>query len=118
MIKFENMSAALYTGEDITIVIDLVDDEFSLMADVIVGVLINEILVVSFKKTAGTVYAVAGDVNQCSVRLTRAITKTWNPGTLAMEITKVFTDGNYPSGKHVIYKDNIVQFVNAVTKSL
>jgi hypothetical protein len=37
---------------------------------------------------------------------------------LSMEITKVFTDANYPSGKHVIYKDNIVQFVNAVTKSL
>jgi len=34
------------------------------------------------------------------------------------EITKVYTDANYPSGKHVIYKDNIVQFVNAVTKSL
>jgi len=99
------MAAALYTGEDITIVIDLVDDIFTDM-------------VVSFKKTSGTVYAVTGDANQCSVKLTRAITKTWEAGMLSMEITKVFTDSNYPSGKHVIYKDNIVQFVNAVTKSL
>jgi hypothetical protein len=112
------MAAALYTGEDITIVIDLVDDIFTDMADVIVGVLINENLMVSFKKTSGTVYAVTGDANQCSVKLTRAITKTWEAGMLSMEITKVFTDSNYPSGKHVIYKDNIVQFVNAVTKSL
>jgi len=112
------MAAALYTGEDITIVIDLVDDIFTDMADVIVGVLINDNLMVSFKKTSGTVYAVTGDVNQCSVKLTRAITKTWEAGMLSMEITKVFTDSNYPSGKHVIYKDNIVQFVNAVTKSL
>jgi len=35
------MAVALYTGEDITVVIDLVDDDFSLMADVIVGVIIN-----------------------------------------------------------------------------
>lgn len=112
------MAAALYTGEDITVVIDLVDDEFNQLADVIVGVLINDNLMVSFKKTSNTVYSVAGDVNQCAVRLTRAVTKTWEAGMLSMEITKVFTDSNYPSGKHVIYKDNIVQFVNAVTKSL
>jgi len=32
------MAVALYTGEDVTIAIDLVDDAFSLMADVIVSV--------------------------------------------------------------------------------
>jgi len=43
------MAVALYTGEDITVVIDLVDDDFSLMADVIVGVIIN---VLVFQKDA------------------------------------------------------------------
>jgi hypothetical protein len=37
---------------------------------------------------------------------------------LSMEVTKVFTDASYPSNKHVIYKDNIVQFSNALTKNL
>lgn len=112
------MSAALYTGEDVTIVIDLVDDEFTLMADIIVGVIINDQLQVTFKKTAGNVYAVDNDPNQCAIRLTRATTKTWLSGMLSMEITKVFTDADYPSGKHVIYKDNIVEFVNALTKNI
>jgi len=49
--------------------------------------------------------------------LTRAVTKEWEAGMLSMEITKVFTDGSYPLGKHVIYKDNIVQFSNALTKN-
>jgi hypothetical protein len=112
------MAVALYTGEDVTIVIDLVDDTFSLMADVIVGVIINDVLKVSFKKTTGTVIAVSGQTKQCSVLLTRAITKGWEAGMLSMEVTKVFTDASYPSNKHVIYKDNIVQFSNALTKNL
>lgn len=111
------MSAALYTGEDVTIVIDLVDDVFSSMADVIVGVIINDQLQITFKKSLNTVVAVDSDQNQCAVRLTRAVTKTWLSGMLSMEITKVFTDADYPSGKHVIYKDNIVEFVNALTKN-
>lgn len=112
------MAVALYTGEDITVVIDLVDDDFSLMADVIVGVIINNVLKVSFKKSAGTVYEVSGFAKQCSIKITRSITKDWEAGMLAMEVTKVFTDTEYPSGKHVIYKDNIVQFSNALTKNL
>jgi hypothetical protein len=112
------MAVALYTGEDVTIVIDLVDDTISLMADVIVGVIINDVLKVSFKKSAGTVIAVTGQTKQCSVLLTRAVTKNWEAGMLSMEVTKVFTDAQYPSNKHVIYKDNIVQFSNALTKNL
>jgi len=112
------MAVALYTGEDITVVIDLVDDDFSLMADVIVGVIINDLLKVSFKKSEATVTAVSGFPKRCSVKITRAVTKTWEAGMLSMEVTKVFTDANYPNNKHVIYKDNIVQFSNALTKNL
>jgi len=112
------MAVALYTGEDVTIAIDLVDDAFSLMADVIVGVIINDVLKITFKKTQNTVTAISGYPNQCAVKLTRAVTKEWEAGMLSMEITKVFTDGSYPLGKHVIYKDNIVQFSNALTKNL
>jgi len=119
------MAVALYTGEDVTIAIDLVDDAFSLMADVIVGVVINDVvgvvindvLKITFKKSQSTVTAISGFPNQCSVKLTRAVTKEWEAGMLSMEITKVFTDGSYPLGKHVIYKDNIVQFSNALTKN-
>lgn len=112
------MSAALYTGEDVTITIDLVDNTFAELGDVIVGVAINEVLKITFKKSASTVVAISGQPNKCAVKLTRAVTKNWVAGMLSMEITKVFTDGDYPSGKHVIYKDNIVEFLNAYTRNV
>lgn len=112
------MAAALYTGEDVTITIDLVDNNFADLADVVVGVAINDVLKVTFKKTSSTVYAMSGQPTKCEVRLTRAVTSTWVAGMLSMEITKVFTDSNYPSNKHVIYKDNIVEFLNALTKNV
>jgi len=112
------MATALYTGEDVTISIDLVDDNFSLLDDLIVGVVINDKLVASFKKSLGTVYSDSTDQNKCSIRLTRSITKSWESGTLGMEVTKVYDDDNYADGKHIIYKDNIVSFQNAVTKNL
>lgn len=112
------MSAALYTGEDVTITIDLVDNNFADLADVIVGVITNDKLQVVFKKSESTVYEISGYPKQCAVRLTRAITKTWEAGMLSMEITKKFNDSNYPSGKHVVYKDNIVEFLNTLTKGV
>jgi len=110
--------AALYTGEDVTISIDLVDNNFADLADVIVGIIINDKLKISFKKSLSTVYADTGNVKKCYVKLTRAATSTWDSGMLSMEITKKFTDANYSNGKHVIYKDNIVSFENALTKNL
>ena len=112
------MAAALYTGEDVTISIDLVDVNFADLSDVVVGVIINDKLKVTFKKSASSVYADLTDVKKCNVKLTRVITKTWESGMLNMEITKVYVSGDYPSGKHVIYKDNIVAFENALTKNL
>ena len=112
------MSAALYTGEDVTITIDLVDNKLSELSDIVVGVAINEVLKVTFKKTSSTVFAVDGEPNQCYVKLTRAVTQNWVAGMLSMEITKVFSDSDYPSGKHVIFKDNIVEFLNAYTKNV
>ena len=110
--------AALYTGEDVTISIDLVDNNFADLADVIVGIIINDKLKISFKKSLSTVYADTSNVKKCYVKLTRAATSTWDSGMLSMEITKKFTDSDYSNGKHVIYKDNIVSFQNALTKNL
>jgi hypothetical protein len=112
------MATALYTGEDVTISIDLVDDNFTLLDDLIVGVIINDKLMVSFKKSLDTVLVDPENDFRCFVKLTRSITKSWNSGTLAMEVTKVVDDSNYPDGKHIIYKDNIVSFQNALTKNL
>ena len=112
------MSSALYTGEDVTISIDLIDDNFTLLADLIVGVIINDKLMVTFKKSESTVNLDPTDDTKCFVKLNRSITKTWNSGMLSMEVTKVFVDSNYPSGKHIIYKDNIVSFDNALTKNV
>lgn len=111
------MAAALYTGEDVTISIDLVDINFADLSDVIVGVIINDELESVFKKSSGTVYSDLIDPKKCSIRLTRSVTSTWGNGMLSMEITKKFTDSDYPSGKHVIYKANIVQFQNSLTKN-
>jgi uncharacterized protein (DUF1919 family) len=111
------MSSALYTGEDVTISINLVDDNFTLLSDLIVGVIINNKLMVTFKKSQSTVFADPEEDTQCFVKLTRAITKNWDSGMLSMEITKVVSDINYPVGKHIIYKDNIVSFQNALTKN-
>lgn len=112
------MAAALYTGEDVTISIDLVDDNFTLLQNLLVGIIINDKLMVTFSKTAGTVYVNPTDNTQCFVKLYRSITKTWNSGMLSMEVTKIYTDSNYADGKHIIYKDNIVQFQNALTKNV
>jgi uncharacterized protein (DUF1919 family) len=112
------MSSSLYTGEDVTISIDLVNDNFTLLEDLIVGVIINDKLMVTFLKSDDSVFVDPDDNTKCFVKLTRAITKNWNSGMLSMEVTKVYTDEEYPAGKHIIYKDNIVQFQNALTKNV
>lgn len=114
------MSEAVYTGEDVEVVIDLVEENFADMVDVIVGVVVNKILVKTFKKTltgATAVVAHPTEPTMCIVRLFRSETKTWAPGPLSMEVTKVMADSDFPLGKHTVFKENIVLFSNAYTKN-
>lgn len=114
------MSEAVYTGEDIEVVIDLVDSNFADLTDVIVGVVVNKVLVKTCKKSssaANQVIAHPTNPTMCKIRLFRSETQTWAPGMLSMEVTKKATDSGFPQGKHTVYKDNIVLFQNAYTKN-
>ncbi len=114
------MSETVYTGEDIEIVIDLVDEIFADLNDVIVGVVVNKVLVKTLKKTASGALQVLPhetDPAKCVVRLFRSETKTWAPGLLSMEVTLVSGSSSFPLGKHSIFKENIVLFSNALTKT-
>jgi hypothetical protein len=115
------MSEAVYTGEDIEVIIDLIDVNFAVMTDVIVGVVVNKVLVKTMKKTSSTealkVLPVTDAPTKCMIRLFRSETKTWQPGMLNMEVTTVSNVSGFPSGKHTLYKENIILFANAQTKN-
>lgn len=116
------MSEAVYTGEDIEVVIDLIDVNFADLDEVIVGVIVNKILVKTMTKTNATlalkVLAHPTVPTKCLVRLFRSETKTWAPGMLNMEVTTVSNTSGFPSGKHTLYKENIILFANAATKNV
>ncbi len=114
------MANALYTGEDVEVTIDLIDTNFADLNDIIVGVIVNKVLVKTLKKTStGNLQIVADPASptRCLVRLFRSETKTWQPGTLSMEVTLKANDGRFPQGKHTTFRENIVTFYNTQTKN-
>lgn len=114
------MAETIYTGEDVEVVIDLVDLNFADVQDVIVGIVVNKILVKTCKKTEATealkVLAHPTEPTMCMVRLFRSETKTWEPGMLGMEVTIKVGDSGFPLGKHSTYRDNIVLFTKTKSK--
>lgn len=117
----DNETPAIYTGEDIEVAIDLVDVNFADLTEVIVGVVIDKVLKKTMKKTnaPGPTQVLAHPTipTMCLVRLFRTETQTWAPGILSMEVTLRFVDSAFAAGKNSIFKDNIVLFQNAYTKS-
>lgn len=114
------MSNALYTGEDVEVIVDLIDKNFSDVSDVIVGVVLNKALKKTCKKTltgAAQVVADPSNAKRCIFRLFRSETKTWEAGMLSLEITVVVSDANFAAGKHSTFRENIVQFNNTLTKN-
>lgn len=115
------MSNALYTGEDVEVSIDLIDQNFADVTDVIVGVIVGKELKKTLKKTssgANQVVAVGGNPTMCKFRLFRTETRTWLPGMLTLEVTVKSVDPSFPDGKHSTYKENIVPFSNTMTKDV
>lgn len=111
----------IYSGEDAELIVDFIDVNFADLQDVIVGVVIGKALKKTWKKStvtdANQVVAVSGKPTQCKVRLYRSETATWPEGPMSVEVTQVFTDAGFPSGKHVPFKQYLVQFENLLTKT-
>lgn len=112
------MASAIYKGEDSVIVIDLDTVVFSTLADVFVGINIAGKLVKTYKKSLGTVIAVSGNANQCKFKIVRSDSQTWGSGMLSLVVTLVFTDSEFPDGKHVVFESNIVELSNSTTSDL
>jgi hypothetical protein len=112
------MANVIYKGEDSVIVIDLDTVVFSTLIDVFVGVNIGGKLVKTYKKSTGGVVAVSGDVNQCKFKIVRSDSQTWGSGMLALVVTLVFSDSEFPDGKHVVFENNIVELSNSTTSDL
>lgn len=120
------VTTTLFRGEDSEIILDLGDTEFGDLADVIVGVRVNDTLVKTLKKTnaAGPTQVVSADLDtQCIVRLFRSETRSWaipnppNVAKLILEVTLVHTDAAFPQGRHetqVIYLCNFSPALTAV----
>jgi hypothetical protein len=112
------MASVIYKGEDAVIVIDLDTVVFSSLNDVYVGVNIGGKLVKSYKKSLSTVIAVSGDVNQCKFKILRTDSQNWGNGMLALVVTLVFNDSDFPLGKHVVFENNIVELATSTTSEL
>lgn len=112
------MANVIYKGEDSTIVIDLDDVVFSSLLDVFVGVNIAGKLVKTYKKSTDGVVPVVGDVNQCKFKIVRSDSQNWGSGMLALVVTLVFSDSDFPNGKHVVFESNIVELQNSTTSDL
>lgn len=114
--------ANVYTGEDSEIVINLVDVNFSALADVIVGVITNKVLRKTLKKTsvvaANQVVAHPTDTKKCIARIFRAETTLWAKGPFVLEVTLVYVDAGFPAGKHVPYKQYMCEFEALETKDI
>ena|SRR5688572_1517276 len=94
----------LYQGEDSNIIFDLSDDVFADLADVIIGVRIDKTVKRIYKKTevdaTKQVLAVDDEDNKCRILLRREDTLPWPKGLLIFEITLVYTDADFPAGRH------------------
>lgn len=113
------MSNALYTGEDVEVIIDLIDTDFADLSEVIVGVVVNKVLVKTMKKTGSgsqQVFADTGNTRRCKFRLFRSETSTWEPGMLQLEVTTVQVVSGFPDGKHNTFRANVVPFNSTLTK--
>jgi hypothetical protein len=112
---------AVYTGEDMELILEFHDINFADLQDVIVGVVVGKELKKTCKKSSGTdalkVLAVAGEPTQCKFRLFRSETKTWASGPMAIEATQVFADAGFPDGKHTPFKIIAPFFENLYTKN-
>lgn len=110
---------AIYTGEDGELVVDLIDVNFADVQDVIVGFVTNKLLQKTCKKTdnqaAHRVVAHPTDAKKCIARIFRSETKNWPKGQLVIEVTIVYTDANFPQGRHVSYKEYLCEFDHILT---
>jgi hypothetical protein len=114
------MGNAIYTGEDVEVVVDLIDKTFASVTDVIIGVVVNKALKKTCKKTSTGATAVVVDPtnpNRCIFRLFRSETKLWEAGMLSLEVTVVTADVNFPAGRHNSFRENIIEFKNTLTKT-
>jgi hypothetical protein len=112
---------AIYTGEDSELVVDLIDDNFADVQDVIVGFVVGQTLRKTCKKTsnvpANAVVAYTGQPTKCIARLFRSETQGWAKGPLSVEVTVVYTDANFPQGRHISIKEYLCEFDNILTKN-
>jgi hypothetical protein len=110
---------AIYTGEDSELVVDLLDDNFADVQDVIVGFVVGQHLRKTCKKTSNqsshAVVAFTGQPKKCIARLFRSETKNWTKGPMSVEVTVVYTDANFPQGRHIAYKEYLCEFDQLLT---
>lgn len=111
--------ALMYKGEDTPIIINLGTDVFADLPEVIVGIVINKVLKKTWKKTETDpeiqVLPVVDEPNQCQVLVFRDDSNAWDAGLIVLEITLVFTDVNFPDGRHDMEVFNIGELVPSLT---
>jgi len=110
----------LYQGEDSPIVFDLGTDVFADLTDVIIGVRIDKTLKKTYKKSesdaAKQVLEVEDEASKCCILLNRTDTLQWPKGLLVFEITLVYEDEDYPSGRHDTEVVPVGQFGETLTR--